>query len=218
MMTCTRLVEHLFSSYRRQILALLLLRPHERYYVREIARLTGISPGSLHRELKQLAETGLLLREEAGNQVRYYADQACPIFEELAGIFRKTIGLADVLSEALLPLGNEVRLAFVFGSVALGQEHVDSDIDLFVLGSVDFVAVVRSLADTHARLGREVNPVVMDQNEFLQKYHEGDRFIRRIAGEARIFVTGGENDFGKLVEDRADQGSQHGSDGSSTTA
>jgi len=208
-MTCTRLVEHLFSGYRRQILALLLLRPHERYYVREIARLTGISPGSLHRELKQLAETGLLLREEAGNQVRYFADQACPIFEELAGIFRKTIGLADVLCEALLPLGNKVKLAFVFGSVAQGQEHADSDIDLFVLGSVDFVDVVRCLAETHVRLGREVNPVVMNPDEFLQKYHERDRFIRRIAGEARIFVIGGENDFGKLIEDRSDQCSQH---------
>ena len=137
-MTCTRLVEHLFSGYRRQILALLLLRPHERYYVREIARLTGISPGFLHRELKQLAETGLLLREEAGNQVRYFADQTCPVFEELAGIFRKTIGLADLLSEALLPLAKKIQLAFVFGSVAPGQEHAGSDIDLFVLGSADF--------------------------------------------------------------------------------
>ena len=83
-MNCTRLVEVLFSSYRRQILSLLLLRPQERYYIREIARLTGILPGSVHRELKLLAETGLLLREEAGNQVCYYANQSCPIFSELA--------------------------------------------------------------------------------------------------------------------------------------
>lgn len=217
-MTCTRLVEHLFSSYRRQILALLLLRPHERYYLREIARLTGIVPGSLHRELKQLAETGLLVREEAGNQVRYYANQTCPIFEELAGIFRKTIGLADVLYEALQPLDNEIELAFVFGSVAQGQERVASDIDLFVLGSIDFVAVVSSLADVHARLGREVNPVVMTRDEFVQKCLDGDRFIRRIAGEARIFVIGGEDDFGKLVADRSAQGAQHGPGGGSATA
>ncbi|MFC1779646.1 nucleotidyltransferase domain-containing protein [Thermodesulfobacteriota bacterium] len=208
-MTCTQLVEHIFSGYRRQILALLLLRPHERYYVREIARLTGISPGSLHRELKQLAETGLLLREESGNQVRYFADQACPIFEELAGIFRKTIGLADVLREALLPLANKIQFAFVFGSVAQGQEHADSDIDLFVVGSTDFVAVVKCLAECHVRLGREVNPVVMSQDELVQKYHERDRFICRIADEAKIFVMGGENDFGKLVKDRTAQSSQH---------
>ncbi len=212
-MTGSRLVELLFSGYRRQILALLLLRPNERYYVREIARLTGIVPGSLHRELKQLAEAGLLLREESGNQVCYFANRECPIFEELASIFRKTSGLADVLREVLLPLDGKVELAFVFGSVAQGREHSGSDIDLLVLGSVDFVAMAGALVDAHARLGREVNPVVMSREEFVQKFHAGDRFVRRIAGEAKIFVKGGAHDFGKLVEDRAAQGPQHGSGG-----
>jgi len=206
-MSATHPVELLFSAYRRQILALLLLRPQERYHVREIARLTGIVPGSLHRELKLLAAAGLLLREETGNQVLYRANRACPIYEELAGIFRKTIGLADILREALLPIGDALELAFVFGSVARGEEHTDSDIDLLVLGPVDFVAVVGALADTHHRLGREVNPVVMTRTEFMQKFHAEDRFVRRIAGEARIFVVGGEDDFGKLVEDRPAQGS-----------
>jgi predicted nucleotidyltransferase len=206
-MTAPRPVELLFSAYRRKVLALLLLRPQQRYHVREIARLTGIVPGSLHRELKQLAKAGLLVREDSGNQVLYRANRACPIYEELAGIFRKTIGLADILREALQPLGNALELAFVFGSVARGEENTDSDIDLLVLGSVGFVAVVSALADTHHQLGREVNPVVMTRAEFIQKFHAEDRFVRRIDGEAKIFVVGGEDDFGKLVEDRAAQGS-----------
>lgn len=200
-MAGTQLVELLFSGYRRQILSLLLLRPQERFYVREIARLTGVVPGSLHRELKQLQEAGLLLREEAGNQVRYFANRECPIFEELASIFRKTSGLADVLREALLPLGGKVELAFVFGSVARGDERNGSDIDLLVLGTVDFVALAGALVETHAHLGREVNPVVMRREEFVSKFDAGDRFVRRIAGEAKIFVKGGARDFGKLVAD-----------------
>jgi predicted transcriptional regulator len=90
-----QLVEILFGAYRRQILGLLLLRPDETFYVREIARLTGVPAGSLHRELKLLTDAGLLLRTAVGNQVRYQADQECPIYPELAGIFRKTAGLAD---------------------------------------------------------------------------------------------------------------------------
>ena len=92
-----QLVENLFGAYRRRILALLLLRADESFYVREIGRLSGVPAGSLHRELKLLADAGLLLRSVAGNQVRYQVDRACPIQEELAGIFRKTAGLADVL-------------------------------------------------------------------------------------------------------------------------
>jgi len=122
-MKSTNLAETLFSAYRRQVLALLLLHPDEHYHVREISRRTSVPAGSLHRELKLLAEAGLLVWHAAGNQVRYQANRDCPIFEELAGIFRKTSGLADIVREALLPLANEVDVAFIFGSVAQGKEQ-----------------------------------------------------------------------------------------------
>ena len=92
-------IDFLFSRYRRQVLALLLLRPDEQFHVRELERLTGISAGSLHRELKAMAQAGLLIREQQGNKVLYRADRSCSIFEELASIFRKTVGLARSLSE-----------------------------------------------------------------------------------------------------------------------
>ena len=88
----TGLAETLFSDYRRRILALLLLRPDEHFHVREISRLTGVPAGSMHRELKLITDAGLLSRHSAGNQVRYQANRDCPIFHELAGIFRKTSG------------------------------------------------------------------------------------------------------------------------------
>src|SRR5690242_3403055 len=113
--TRPQLVEVLFGAYRRQILGLLLLRPDESFYVREIARTTGVPAGSLHRELKTLTEAGLLARTSSGNQVRYQADRTCSIYEELAGIFRKTAGLADVLRDLLTPFGKKISLALVFG-------------------------------------------------------------------------------------------------------
>ena len=73
-----QLVDVLFGSCRQHILALLLLRPGESFYVREIARLTGVPAGSLHRELKLLTSAGLLERSTAGNQVRYQVDRKAP--------------------------------------------------------------------------------------------------------------------------------------------
>ena len=129
-----QLVEILFGAYRRKILALLLLRPDESFHVREIARLTGVSVGSLHRELKLLTETGLLRRSPMGNQVRYQAEQMCAIYPELAAIFRKTTGLADVLRDLLAPLQKQITLALIFGSIADGKAGTHSDIDLLVIG------------------------------------------------------------------------------------
>ncbi len=198
-----QLVEVLFGAYRRQILALLLLRPDESFYVREIGRLTGVPAGSLHRELKLLCDAGLLLRSVAGNQVRYQLDRACPIQEELAGIFRKTSGLADVLREALAPLADKIRLALIFGSVARGKERTTSDVDVLVVGSVSFAAVVEVLSRAGARLRREVNPVVMTVADFKAKLAKGDRFAARVAREPKIILLGDAGEFAELTENRA---------------
>jgi predicted nucleotidyltransferase len=199
----TQLVEVLFGAYRRQILGLLLLRPGESFYVREIARLTGVPAGSLHRELKLLTDSGLLVRASSGNQVRYQTSRECPIYDELAGIFRKTAGLADVLREALTPLQDKIAFAFIFGSVAQGKETASSDIDLLIIGSVSFAAVVRAGNDCRERLGRDVNPVVMTKAAFSGKLKDGDRFISRVMKEPKIAIMGDASEFGKLTEDRA---------------
>jgi len=196
-------VELLFGAYRRRVLSLLLLRPEESFYVREIGRLTGVPAGPLHRELIALAEAGLLVRTTSGNQVRYQASRDCPIYPELAGIFRKTLGLADVLRESLSRVADEIALAFVFGSVAQGKEKPTSDIDLLVVGSASFESVVEACHVARERLGREVNPVVMSGDAFRTKHRGRDRFISRVLKEPKIFVMGDASELGKLAEDRA---------------
>ena len=197
------LAETLFGAYRRRVLWWLLLHPDKSYYVRELARLTHVPPGSLHRELRALADTGLLNREPVGNQVRYQANRDCPVFEELAGFFRKTSGLADVLREALAPLNERIRLAFIFGSVARGEEDVDSDVDVFVLGEATFSDVVLALSSASGTVGREVNSVVMTPEIFRGKYFEGDPFARRISGQPKIFLIGTADVFAELTENRS---------------
>lgn len=198
-----QLVELLFGAYRRQVLSLLLLRPDQNFYVREIARLTGVPAGSLHRELTALAEAGLLVRATAGNQVRYQAARECPIYEDLAEIFRKTAGMADVLRDFLSPLADKIALALVFGSVAHGNAKATSDIDLLVVGAVSFPVVVEACHRGQQRLGREVNPVVMSKTAFHQKQREQDRFVARVLKEPKIFVIGDASELGKLAEGRA---------------
>jgi predicted nucleotidyltransferase len=197
-----QLVEILFGAYRRQILALLLLHPDESFYVREIGRLTGVPAGSLHRELKLLNDAGLLQRSTAGNQVRYQVDRACPIQEELAGIFRKTAGLADVLRDALAPIAGKIRVALIFGSVAQGKERATSDVDVLVVGSASFAAVVEALSQASGRLRRDVNPVVMTKAAFETKLASRDRFVTRVAREPKIFLLGDASEFAELAENR----------------
>jgi predicted nucleotidyltransferase len=199
----TNPVDLLFTAYRRQVLGLLLLRPEDSLHVREISRLTGVPAGSLHRELRILADAEMLLREPAGNQVRYRANRANPLYPELAEIFRKTVGLVDLLRDALSPLSREIKAAFVFASVPQGTQRSSSDIDLFVIGSATLADVVLALAHLRDRLGREVNPVTMPVSEFGSHYRERDRFVTRVMKEPKLFVIGTADVLGKLAKDRS---------------
>ena len=194
-------IDFLFSPYRRKALAVLFLHPDEHFHVRQLERMTGVSAGSLHRELRAMTGAGMLQKRRQGNQVLYQVNQACPIYEEIASIFRKTIGMSYVLRDGLLELSDRIESAFVFGSMASGTQHADSDIDICVLGDVDLFEVVKALGPVQERLRREINPVVMATDKFLESLTAGDRFAERLRDEVKVFVIGTQHEFGELVKD-----------------
>jgi len=192
----------LFSDYRRRVLGLLLLNPDTTYHVRELARLTGTSAGTLHKELTKLTAGGVLRRQEVGNQVRYGANRDCPVFEELASILRKTSGLVDVLVKALGGVEKNIALAFVFGSVARGEQQSGSDVDMMLVGSLGFADAVQVLHPVQAILQREINPVVYSMEEFRRRAASDDSFIREVLVKPKLFVVGNENELRKLTQDQ----------------
>lgn len=188
----------LFPEYRRRVLGLLLLRPEEALHGREVARRTGLPAGTITRELTKLAEAGLLRREKRGNQQVYSANTSGPIFAELASILRKTSGLGDVLSAALAPLAGRVKLAFVFGSVARGDESAGSDIDVLLVGDAGFRDVVESLYPAQTTLGREINPKIFAPDEFAAKARS-EPFLRDVLSRPKIFLIGKADDLEELA-------------------
>jgi predicted nucleotidyltransferase len=188
----------LFPEYRRRVLGLLLLRPDEALHGREIARRTGLPAGTITRELTKLAEVGLLKRSKRGNQQVYSANTGSPIFTELASILRKTSGLADVLIQALAPAAPKLRLAFVFGSVAQGQETAGSDVDVMLIGDLGFREAVELLHPSQATLGREVNPKLFSTREFTDKAAT-EAFLIDVLAKPKIFLVGNAHDLEELI-------------------
>ncbi len=188
----------LFPNYRRQVLGLLLLRPDEALHGREIARRTGLPAGTLTRELKKLAEAGLLKREKRGNQQVYRADTSCPVYNEVAGILRKTSGMADVLAAALAPAAAQLRVAFVFGSMASGRQVGSSDVDLMLVGDIGFAEALELVYPAQSALGREVNPRVFSALEFSAKAAV-EPFLQDVLSKPKIFLIGNQDDLAELA-------------------
>lgn len=197
------LMDLLFGGARQRVLAILLLEPDAGFHLRELARLTGTHAGTLTRELDKLTGAGLVLRREQGNQVHYQANRACPLFDDLAAIFRKTHGAAAMLRGALAPLAAKIRIALVFGSTARGTQSAGSDIDLLVVGDTGFSELVQALYPAQTELHREINPVLYSPAEFAERVKRGEAFVRGITGKSVVFLMGDKDDLAELAGDPA---------------
>lgn len=190
------LIHHLLGETRTAILATLLLRPEKSRHVRDLERTTGLSPGALHRELTALVALEVLRREQVGRQVFYRANPDCPVLPELTGLLRKTAGLVDILREGLQPLSDQIDAAFVYGSMAKGNVHAHSDVDLMVVGSIGFGDVVLSIQPTQEALGREINPTVLSREEFDKRRTQMDSFVTAIWREPKLWLLGNADELG----------------------
>jgi len=194
-------VQELFSSQARvSIMNLFLLNPGDRYYLRQVASLTGQPVRAAERELPKLEAIGLLTHVVEGNRKYYQVNRDCPIFPELKSIFLKTVGLGDVLREYVLEAGESVQVAFIYGSYAKGDESTTSDIDLFVIGSISPRELSGVLAKAESQLRREVNAVVMGGGEFRDKVTSKHHFVTSLLHEPKIFLVGNEDELDRFAE------------------
>ncbi|MBI2908669.1 MAG: nucleotidyltransferase domain-containing protein [Chloroflexi bacterium] len=189
-LTNAHLHRGLFGKTRQAVLALLYGQADRSFYTRQILDAVKTGRGTVQRELKSLAETGVIIREAQGKQVYYRANESSPIYPELKGIVAKTFGLADVLREALAPFNERIACAFVYGSTAKGEAVASSDIDLLVVGNADEMALHRALSGVEDRLARPVNYTLMNEAEFRQRSAENGGFLARVLSGPKIMILG----------------------------
>ena len=193
-----QLSDVLFGKTRGQILALLYGTADKLFWTRQIARLIGGDPANVQRELATLARLGLIERSTVGNAKLYQANLQHPVFPELRALVAKTVGSFQVLRTALEPLSPLISYAFVYGSVARGEEDATSDIDLMVVGKVMLDDLLLRLTPAEEILGRSINPTVYSVREFNAKLRAGNHFLRAIMAGKNVFLIGDEDAFRKL--------------------
>jgi predicted nucleotidyltransferase len=192
----TSIADALFSATQQRVLALLFGQPGRSFFTNELIGLVGAGSGAVQREVRRLVESGLVAVTRLGSQKHYQANPAAPIFEELRGIVTKTLGSAEVLRAALLPLGDAVRLALVYGSVAKGSDTAHSDIDLLVVSDeLALEQVYEVLAPVEQQLGRSVSPTLYSVAEFRRRRASGNPFLTKVLAGETIQLTEDRDDL-----------------------
>jgi len=192
----------LFTTTQQKVLGLLYTQFDRSFYTNEILRLTGMGVATIKRELDRMVAAGILSMTKIGNQHHYQANPECPVYHELLGIVKKTFGVADEIEESLKIFDNNIELAFIYGSIAKGEETISSDIDLMLVGSdLHYGDIMEVLIPLEESLQRTINPTIYNAKEFRTKLKEGNSFITRVMEQPKIIIKGVINDPGKSAKD-----------------
>ena len=191
----TGLADALFTTTQQRLLTLLFGQPGRSFFASELIRLTGSGSGAVQRELKRFASSGLVSVTFLGRQKHYQANPECPVFEEVSGIVRKTLTLAEPIRRALEPLAARVRLALVYGSVAEGTDTADSDVDLLVVADgVMLEELYAALSPVETGLARRISPMLYTPTEFDDRKAAGNSFLTNILAGEHVILIGSEDD------------------------
>jgi predicted nucleotidyltransferase/antitoxin (DNA-binding transcriptional repressor) of toxin-antitoxin stability system len=185
----TALLRVIGTPAARSVLGVFVVDPARAIHQREIARRAGVGLRSAQLALERLEALGLLQSERDGNR-RYYRANRTSRFEDLRALLSREFGIAEAISAALAPFAPRISRAFIFGSVASGEDKIGSDIDLLVVGEVTGDDLVERIADVQRGLGREIDLLAYSQEEFEARLSGGNHFLVATMAGPRIDLIG----------------------------
>ena len=190
------LADALFAKVQQRVLGVLFGNPSRSFYANEVIGLARSGTGAVQRELARLEAAGLVTASRVGKQKHYQANQASPVFQELRALVLKTSGLVDVLRDALAPANGLIRAAFVYGSVAKGEDTSASDIDLMVIGEgLTYADLFAAVEEASTRLGRKVAPTIYSPKELARRVKQDSSFVTRVLDQPKLWLIGSERDL-----------------------
>jgi DNA-binding transcriptional ArsR family regulator len=187
------LADILSSRVRAEIFRLLFGLTEKELHLREVSRQAGLSLGTIRQDLQKLQKLDLVKARRDGNRLYYQANTEHPLYPEIRKLVLKTADLVEILKSVLGRKG--VRVAFVFGSLASNREKAASDVDLMVIGAVSLRALSGWLSGLSEKIGREINPHTMTEEEFRRRKERGDHFLENVLESSKLFIVGNEYDL-----------------------
>jgi predicted nucleotidyltransferase len=193
------LIDALFSKTQQRVLAIFFGHPSARYQLSQVIALAKSGRGAVQRELEKLTRVGILQLSVIDGRKLYEANRQSPIFDDLRGLILKTVGLLEPLTKCLQPLSSKIDVAFVYGSVAKGEDTAKSDIDLMVIArELAYAEIYSALGKAEKKLHRSVSPNIMSPGEWKQKLSQKNSFVSRILQQPKLFIFGSDDELQRI--------------------
>jgi uncharacterized protein len=180
----------LLGRHRAALLEFLLSQPEATMHLREIARRASVPVGVVQRELAVFTELGLVSRTPSGRRVEFTVLGQSPLTAPLSEIIVQSGGIPAAIRAALSGLASEIRFAAVFGSVLVDPEGSRRDVDLIVVGTASYDAVLAKIDPLAMRWQREFNLRVMTEAGFDRQRNASTRSLLPLLNGPRVMLIG----------------------------
>lgn len=193
------ILNSIFPQARAEVFKILFQTHQPEWHMREIVRQSGLNLRTIQRELAMLTESELITSRKDGNRQYFKANEEHPIFMDLCSMVQKDGNARQLLYRALETQAG-IEVAFIYGSMAKGEAMPQSDIDLFVIGSIGLRQIVKALGPIREKLHREINTYNLSVAEWRERCSMADAFTKNVAENEKIFIIGNRYDLERLAE------------------
>lgn len=156
------------SKIAQKVLTYFLLNPQAEMYLNEMANKFNVDRGNLTKKLAEWEREGILFKNKTGNLSIYQINKKYPLLAEIKKIAQKSFGLENELKKILKKIKG-LKIAVIFGSYAQNRLGAESDIDLLLVGSHNFLKTQEEVVKLQRQFDREINVIDMTEKEFEKK-------------------------------------------------
>ncbi|MHB8631991.1 MAG: nucleotidyltransferase domain-containing protein [Candidatus Limnocylindria bacterium] len=177
------------SPTARRALDLLVSTPGHELHTREIARRIDADPHSTHGALDHLLQAGALTSRRVGNLRVWSVDASSDRVAGIGDLLRREGRVTQILARGLEEMRG-IRIALIFGSFASGRDSAGSDIDVLLVGAVDWDRLARLSDAVSDHVSRAVNFVVWSLADVRNPKPGQRRLLQSILSGPRIMLRG----------------------------
>ncbi|MFT4282814.1 MAG: hypothetical protein ACMXX6_00125 [Candidatus Woesearchaeota archaeon] len=155
-----KVVETLFDKKVIKILRLFINNPNNQYYLREISRISKVSPASTHRILSSMKDLNLI-KERKEKHLKTYI-----LFKENASIFSE---LLEDRKSALQEFSSFIKgVSGVLKAIRHGEEQNDKASVLIVGRDIDQELIRQKVFDIKQKFNFNLIFLTLDPDQYIQ--------------------------------------------------
>ncbi|MBI5636171.1 nucleotidyltransferase domain-containing protein [Candidatus Micrarchaeota archaeon] len=160
----------------RELLKTLLMFPNRQFTINELAKEASVPFASAWRMVKRWEPAGLIVTGKVGKSVTVRLRKS-EYLDSVSSLLKLSVSPQVFTAKAIRPLlakENGIREAYLFGSVARGEEKLSSDIDVALLAEKGFNAN-DLVFGAYEKYGTKVVPIVFSRKKELDEFMSGKK-------------------------------------------